>query len=289
MKYRYALTLAIAALAATACSKGGVEVADADLFATVNGERISNKEFEEFVSAISNGSITADKLTAEQRKTLTDRLVGIHVAAAEAVKAGLDKQGDTAVQLNLYRNNILSDAITKDYLEKNKVTDADIQAEYDAQIAKMPREYHASHILVKTKEEADKLIAQIKGGAKFEDVAKKASQDTGSAKQGGDLGWFSPSSMVAEFGAAVTALQNGQMTETPVQSQFGFHIIKLHESRNPTPPALADVKTQVESLARNSKVEKYLSELRKGAKVEIAEVKPAAAASSSSSSSAAAQ
>lgn len=289
MKYRYALTLAIAALTTTACSKGGVEVADADLFATVNGERISNKEFEEFVSAISNGSITADKLTAEQRKTLTDRLVGIHVAAAEAVKAGLDKQGDTAVQLNLYRNNILSDAITKDYLEKNKVTDADIQAEYDAQIAKMPREYHASHILVKTKEEADKLIAQIKGGAKFEDVAKKASQDTGSAKQGGDLGWFSPSSMVAEFGAAVTALQNGQMTETPVQSQFGFHIIKLHESRNPTPPALADVKTQVESLARNSKVEKYLSELRKGAKVEIAEVKPAAAASSSSSSSAAAQ
>lgn len=289
MKYRYALALAIAAISTTACSKGGVEVADADLFATVNGEKISNKEFAEFVTAISNGSITADKLTADQRKTLTDRLIGIHLAAEAAVKAGVDKQADTAVQLNLYRNNILSDAMTKDYLDKNAITDADIQAEYDTQIAKMPREYHASHILVKTKEEADKLIAQINGGGNFAALAKKASQDPGSAANGGDLGWFSPSSMVAEFGAAVAQLENGKMTETPVQTQYGFHIIKLIESRTPTPPALADVKTQVESMVKNSRVEKYLGELRKTAKVEVKEVAVAAASSSSASSEAAAQ
>lgn len=281
MKYRYVLALAIAAAATSACSKSGVEVKPEELFATVNGEKISTKEFDSFVTAVSNGSITSDKLTPEQRKQLTDRLIGIHVAAGEAVKAGMDKQADTAVQLSLWRNNILSDAIVKQYTEKNPTTDADIQAEYDTQVAAMPREYKARHILVKTKEEADALLAQLKGGADFAALAKKNSQDPGSAANGGDLGWFSPASMVKEFGQAVTQLENGKMTETPVQTQYGFHIIKLEESRAPAPPALADVKTQVESLVKNKKVEKYLEELRKTAKVEV---NTAAAASSSSSS-----
>lgn len=281
MKYRYVIALAIAAAATSACSKSGVEVKPEELFATVNGEKISTKEFDSFVTAVSNGSITSDKLTPEQRKQLTDRLIGIHVAAGEAVKAGMDKQADTAVQLSLWRNNILSDAIVKQYTEKNPTTDADIQAEYDTQVAAMPREYKARHILVKTKEEADALLAQLKGGADFAALAKKNSQDPGSAANGGDLGWFSPASMVKEFGQAVTQLENGTMTEAPVQTQYGFHIIKLEESRAPAPPALADVKTQVESLVKNKKVEKYLEELRKTAKVEV---NTAAAASSSSSS-----
>ncbi len=282
MKYRYALALAIAAATTTACSKSGVEVKPEELFATVNGEQISTKEFDQFVNAISNGSITSDKLTPEQRKQLTDRLIGIHVAAGEAAKAGLDKEGDTAVQLSLWRNNILSDAIVKQYTDKNPTTDAEIQAEYDTQIAAMPREYHARHILVKTKEEADTLLAQLKAGGDFAVLAKKNSKDPGSAANGGDLGWFSPSSMVKEFGAAVTSLENGKMTETPVQTQYGFHIIKLEESRAPSPPALADVKTQVESLVKNKKIEKYLEELRKTAKIEVKAV--AAAASSSAAS-----
>lgn len=281
MKYRYLLALAIIAATTTACSKSAVDVKPEELFATVNGEKISNKEFEAFVNAISNGSVTADKLTPEQRKQLTDRLIGIHVAANEAVKAGADKQPDTAVQLSLWRNNILSDAMIKEYSEKNPVTDADLQTEYDTQVAALPREYHARHILVKTKEEADALIAQIKGGKDFAELAKKNSQDPGSAGNGGDLGWFPPSNMVPEFGQAVTQLQNGQMTEAPVQTKFGFHIIKLEESRVPTPPALADVKTQVESIVKNKKIEKYLEELRKTAKIEVN-----TAASSSSASSA---
>jgi peptidyl-prolyl cis-trans isomerase C len=282
MKYRYLLALAIAAATTTACSKNtAVDVKPEELFATVNGEKISTKEFDAFVTAISNGSVTTDKLTPEQRKQLTDRLIGIHVAAGEAIKAGADKDPATAVQLSLWRNNILSDAMVKKYTEKNPVSDADIQAEYDTQIAAMPREYHASHILVKTKEEADALIAQIKGGKDFAELAKKNSQDPGSAKNGGDLGWFAPSSMVKEFGEAVTHLENGQMTETPVQTQFGFHIIKLQESRTPSPPALADVKPQVEGLVKNKKIEKYLEDLRKTAKVEV---NTAAATSSSSSS-----
>ncbi len=285
MKPRYLIAMAIIGLTTTACSKNGLDVKAEDTFATVNGEAISKKEFEQFVNAISNGSITVDKLTPEQRTQLTDRLVGLHLAAAEAVKSGLDKQPESAVQINLWRTNILGDAMVKEYLQKNPVTDADIQAEYDTQIAAMPQEYHARHILVKTKEEADALLAQLKKGGNFAELAKKNSQDPGSAKNGGDLGWFSPASMVPEFGNAVKTLQNGQMTDAPVQSQYGFHIIKLEESRKPSPPALTDVKTQVESLVKNKKVEKYLKDLREKAKVEIKPAVDAAAAGASSSTS----
>ncbi len=283
MKYRYVLALAVAATL-SACSRSGVEVKPEELFATVNGEQISTGEFDAFVTAISNGSITSDKLTEEQRKQLTNRLIGIHVASAEAVKAGIDKQADTAVQLNLWRNNILSDAIIKQYTEKNPITDADIQAEYDTQVAGMPKEYRARHILVKTREEADALLAQLKSGGDFAALARKNSQDPGSAANGGDLGWFSPGTMVKEFGDAVTQLENGKMTEAPVQTQYGFHIIKLEESRSPSPPALADVKTQVESLVRNKRVEKYLEDLRKTAKIEVNTAVASASSSSSASS-----
>lgn len=282
MKYRYALALAIAAATTTACSKSGVEVKPEEVFATVNGQAISIKEFDSFVTAISNGSVTADKLTPEQRKQLTDRLIGMHVAAAEAEKAGLDKTGDTATQLSLWRTNILSDAMIKQYNEKNPISDADVKAEYDSQVAAMPGEYKASHILVKTKEEADALIAQLKSGKDFAELAKKNSIDPGSGKNGGDLGWFSPASMVKEFSDAVAKLKVGEMTDAPVQSQFGFHIIKLEDTRKPNPPALADVKPQVENLVKNKRVEKYLEDLRKTAKVEV---KPVAATTASSSSS----
>lgn len=285
MKHRYPVAIALVAIAATACSKNAdVSLKPEQVFATVNGENISVKEFENFVTAASGGNITVDKLSAEQRQKLTDRLIGMHVAAEEAAKAGVDKQYETASLLDMWRANTLSDAMIKQYLEKNKVTDAEVQTEYDTQVAGMPREYKASHILVKTKDEADALLAKIKGGADFAEIAKKSSIDPGSAKNGGDLGWFSPSSMVKEFGEAVAKLEKGKVTDQPVQSQFGFHIIKLEDVRNPTPPALTDngVKQQIENIVKQKKIEKYLADLRKNAKVEV---KPAATAAVSSSAS----
>jgi len=287
MKHRYALAIALAAIAATACSKNAeVALKPDQVFATVNGENISVKEFEDFVTAASGGSTTADKLTAEQRQKLTDRLVGMHVAADEAAKAGMEKQYETASLLSMWKANTLSDAMIKQYLEKNPITDQEVKAEYDAQVATMPKEYKASHILVKTKEEADAIMAKLKGGADFADLAKKNSIDPGSAKNGGDLGWFSPSSMVKEFGDAVTKLDKGQTTDAPIQTQFGFHIIKLEDSRAPTPPALTDngVKQQIENIVKQKKIEKYLADLRKNAKVEV---KPAPVATAETSSSAA--
>ena len=287
MKYRYVLALALVAIAATACSKNAVVALKPEqIFATVNGENISVKEFDNFVTAASGGSVTADKLTPEQRQKLSDRLVGMHVAAAEAAKAGMDQQYETASLISMWRANTLSDAMIKQFLDKNPISDADIQAEYDSQIGAMPREYKASHILVKTKDEADALLAKLKAGADFADLAKKNSTDPGSAKNGGDLGWFAPSSMVKEFGEAVAKLEKGKMTETPVQTQYGFHIIKLEDTRTPTPPALTEngVKTQIENIVKQKKIENYLTDLRKTAKVDMkATAAPASAASSESS------
>jgi len=281
MKHRYLVAIVAITLATTACSKNASNnVKPEDVLATVNGETISTQQFASFVEAVSNGSVTADKLNPDQRKKLIDRLIGMQLASDEAAKAGVDKLPATSDLLNLSRTNILSDAMIKKYLEEHKVTDADIKAEYDSQVATMPHEFHASHILVKTREEADQILGKLKAGADFADLAKKNSIDTGSATKGGDLGWFAPSSMVKEFGDTVTKMQKDQISE-PVQTQFGFHIIKLHDSRAPTPPALADVKTQVENIVRNKKIEEYLAGLRKNAKVDV---KAAAAASSASSS-----
>ena len=135
MKYRYVLALALVAIAATACSKNAVVALKPEqIFATVNGESISVKEFDNFVTAASGGSVTADKLTAEQRQKLSDRLVGMHIAAEEAAKAGMDKQYETASLISMWRANTLSDAMIKQFLDKNPISDADIQAEYDSQI-----------------------------------------------------------------------------------------------------------------------------------------------------------
>ncbi len=282
MKYRYAFAIALAAITTSACSKSA-EVKPEQIFATVNGEVITNKEFETLVNIMSNGSVTADKLTPEQRKMVTDRLIMIHVTAAQAQKEGLDKQEETALQLKLMRNNVLSSAAIKQYMEKIVPTDAEIKAEYDAKMGNAPREYKASHILVKTEDEANALIAKLNKGADFADLAKKNSTDPGSGKNGGDLGWFPGTQMVPEFTAALQTLEKGKITQKPVKSQFGYHVIKLEDVRDGTPPPLADVKPQIENSLKQQKVEKYIEGLRNSAKVDI---KSAASSSSSSVSSA---
>jgi len=282
MKNRYVLAIALAAIATSACSKNAEK--PEQVFATVNGENISTKEFESMVSMMSNGQITADKLTPEQKKMVVDRLVVMHVAAAEALKEGLDKQEDTVANLKMSRLSVLSNATIKEHMDKMPVTDAEIQAEYDAKYGKPTKEYKASHILVKTEDEANALIAKLKKGADFADLAKKNSTDPGSGKNGGDLGWFPGKQMVPEFTAAVEQLEKGKITEKPVKSQFGYHIIKLEDVRESAPPALADVKPQIENTLKQQKFQKYLEDLRNNAKVEFKSESSSASVSSQASS-----
>ena len=155
------------------------------------------------------------------------------------------------------------------FLKDRKATDTELKAEYDSQVAAMPKtQYHAHHILLKTKDDADKVLAQLKKGAKFETLAKSLSTDTGSKANGGDLNWFSPSGMVKPFADAVVALKKGETTTAPVQSDFGWHVIRLDDTRETTPPPFDTVKDRLVQIVEAKKFKSYQDDLLKTAKVE---------------------
>ncbi|MFL6693447.1 MAG: peptidylprolyl isomerase, partial [Ramlibacter sp.] len=153
--------------------------------------------------------------------------------------------------------------------KKNPVSDADIQAEYDKfAAANGGKEYRARHILVATEPEAKKIIADLKKGAKFDELAKKLSKDPGSGAQGGDLDWGNANSYVPEFSQALVKLNKGQMTQEPVKTQFGYHVIRLDDVRQAQLPKLDDVKPQIAQQLQQQKLAKFQQDLRSSAKVE---------------------
>jgi len=269
MKIYHCIPFAALALLA-ACSKGGptadtTKPADKPV-ATVNGTPISRAMFEYY--AKSTAGKPAAELTAEQRAQLLDNLIRGEIIAEEAVKQGLDKTPDTASLLQLSRLEILQQAGATHYLEDKKPTDAELKAEYDAQVAGMPKtQYHARHILVASQDAAQKIIDQLKKGAKFEDLARKDSMDS-SKEQGGELGWFTPSNMVKPFADAVVQLKKGEITPAPVQSQYGWHVIQLEDTRDTPVPPLDQVKDRVSQLVETKKFRAYQDDLLKTAKVD---------------------
>jgi peptidyl-prolyl cis-trans isomerase C len=265
----YALLPALLLLGAcgNAASPSATDAANA--VAIVNGKPISKTEFDLYVQNIVQQQPQQQQreLTAEQKSQVLDQFIGMKLAADAAEKLGVAKQKKVEDQLALARMNVIVDAGLQKYLEDHPVTDADLKPEYDAQVAAMPREYHARHILVEDKATADTVTKDLQGGADFAKLAEQKSKDP-SSKSGGDLGWFTLDTMVKPFSDAVAALQPGQLTAQPVQSQFGWHVIKLEESRAAAPPAFEEVKDRVKVMVQRKKLQSYLDELRKGAKVE---------------------
>lgn len=259
----------LAGVALLGCSQQAAQTsgdAAAKPVATVNGTPISRGTYEFFVKSVSGKA--ASELTEEQRTQLLDNLVRAEVVAQQATKDGLDKQGEPAAMLHLARLQLLEGASAEKYHSANKPTEAEIKAEYDTQVAAMPKtQYHARHILVKTEAEAKDAIERIKKGQKFETVAAQISLDS-SKSNGGDLGFFAPSAMVKPFADAVVALKKGEMTTTPVQTEFGWHVIRLDDTRETTPPPFESVKAQVEQFVQNKKFRTYSDELIKAAKIE---------------------
>jgi peptidyl-prolyl cis-trans isomerase C len=268
MKTRIALSLiTIAALAG--CKQAATPAADAGSkpVATINGEAISRDTFE-FAAKNLAGKPSAD-LTPEQRNELLDSLVAATVVAQQATKDGLDKKGDTAAQLALSRMQVLQGAAGEAFLKDKNPTEAELKAEYDTQVGQMPKfQYKAHHILVKTEADAQAAIARIKKGEKFEAVAKAVSMDS-SGKDGGDLGdFFNAASMVPQFAKAVMELKKGEMTQTPVQTQYGFHVIRLDDTRENVAPPFDSVKDRVEQVVKSKKFKDYSDGLVKAAKIE---------------------
>jgi peptidyl-prolyl cis-trans isomerase C len=208
----------------------------------------------------------------------------------EAAKEGLDKSGDNQYLLELSRLNVLQNAVEQNYLKERKPTEQELRAEYETQVAQMPKtEYHARHILVATEPFAQKIVERLDKGEKFDALAKSESMDS-SKSNGGDLGWFSPERMVPEFSGALVALKPGDYTHKPVQTQYGWHIIQLLDTREVTPPPYEQVKGRLEQIVEAKKFRSYSDDLMKNAKVEKfldqAAAAPSAAAPSASTPSA---
>jgi peptidyl-prolyl cis-trans isomerase C len=279
MKSQVLLAL-LAVAAVTACSpKGAQESKGAPAsppVATVDGKTIGRDLYEFYAKGVANKP--SSELTAEQRDQVLDNLVRAQVIAEQAEKDGTAKEPNTAAMVELSRLNVLQRAVSEKYLKDRKATDQELRAEYETQVAQLPKlEYHARHILVATEQFAGKVVAELEKGAKFEDVARRESMD--SKDQGGDLGWFTPDRMVKPFADAVVALKPGDYTHAPVQTQFGWHVIKLEETRDLAAPPYENVKQRVEEMVQGKKFKAYVDDLMKTAKVEKKlEAAPAAAA-----------
>jgi peptidyl-prolyl cis-trans isomerase C len=233
--------------------------------ATVNGAPISQARFN-FLLQQSQQQGQQD--SPEVRKNLREKLIIEEVVAQEALKKGMDKSAEVNTQIDLARQTILIRAYLQDYIKNNPLGDDVLKAEYEKIKSQMgDKEYHARHILVEKEAEAKDIIAKLKKGDKFEKLAEK-SKDPGSKAKGGDLGWAAPANFVPEFSAAMTKLQKGQYTAEPVKSQFGYHIIKLEDSRAMQAPPFDEVKQNLRQRAQQQQIDKMISDLRAKAKVE---------------------
>jgi len=237
--------------------------------ATVNGKAIDSEMLNVFVQAVSQNP--GAEVSAEQKKQMLEQLINMTLAAQTAEKDGLENDAAVKARMQLVKTQLLAEAATEKYMKAHPVSESETKAEYDTQVANMPKEYKARHILVDSKEKADEIIKQLAAGGDFAKIATKESKDAGSGKNGGDLGWFGAQSMVKPFADAVAGMEKGQTTPQPVQSEFGWHVIKLEDTRSPVAPAYEDVKQQVEVLSQRKKLQAYLDELRKTAKIQITE------------------
>jgi peptidyl-prolyl cis-trans isomerase C len=258
MTFKPRLLLALVAVAAAP--------AFAQNLAIVNGKAIPSSRADAVVRQVVAQGQQPD--SPQLREAVKKDLIAREVMMQEAVKQGFEKDATVKSQLEVARQTIIINALVRDYITKNPVKEADIKAEYDRYKAQAgDKEYHVRHILVATEPEAKAIIAKLKGGAKFEELAKQ-SKDTGTANSGGDLDWATPSSFPKVFSDAFIGLQKGGITETPVQTPNGFHIIKLDDTRPTKLPALAEVKGQIEEALQQKKLQAYQESMVAKAKVQ---------------------
>ncbi|OZI45353.1 peptidylprolyl isomerase [Bordetella genomosp. 5] len=236
--------------------------------ATVNGKAIPQENLDEFVKLlVSQGATDSPQLREQVKQEMINRQVFVQAAEQQ----GIAKKSDVKTEIELARQGILVRALMADYLAKHPVTDAQVKAEYDnvkkEQAGK--NEYKVRHILVEDEKTANDLLAQLKSKkGKFEDLAKKNSKDPGSAERGGDLGWAPPTNYVAPFAEAVTKLKKGQLVDKPVQTQFGWHVIQVEDTRPVEFPPMDQVRPQIEEMLRQQTLANYQKELREKAKVQ---------------------
>ena len=232
--------------------------------ATVNGVAIPKSRVDAIVKERAQQGMPDNE---EMRKAIRDELINREIIVQEANRRGLTKNADMQSQIDMARQAVVVRAFLQDFVKAHPVTDEVIKAEYEKVKGQMgSKEYKARHILVEKEAEAKDIVAKIKKGEKFEELAK-ASKDPGSKDKGGDLDWNTPASYVKEFSDALTKLEKGKYTEVPVKSQFGFHVIQLDDVRDVKFPGLDEVKAGLQQRLQQQQLEKAVADLRAKAKV----------------------
>jgi peptidyl-prolyl cis-trans isomerase C len=252
---RFGTVLAVASLAAS-----GISTATADTVTTVNGVDIDSTVFDAYLE--SRFQKPAAQASADERATVERELTDIYLLTTQPKAKDFADDPQIKAQLELQYRGTLAQAVARDFVESNPATDAEILAQYEAQLEQAPsKQYKARHILVQSQGEADDLIAQLEEGADFQALAKEHSTGP-SGPNGGDLGWFAPDQMVKPFADAVVALEDGAYTTAPVQTQFGWHVILREESRDNEPPTLDSVRESIKQQVEQTKFQDYMQELR---------------------------
>lgn len=234
--------------------------------AVVNGTPIPKSRADALVSQlVKQGQTDSPQL----QQAVRDELINREILLQEATREGIPTRADVKQQVAVAEQTVVLRALIEDFVKKNTPTDAEVKARYDDLVKQAAgKELHLHHILVEDEQQAKDLIAKIKAGAKFEDLAKQFSKDPGSAKNGGDLDWSNPSAYVPEFAQAADKLKKGEMTSTPVHTQFGWHIIRLDDTRPITPPPLDQVKKQIVQQIQQEKLQKFEQNLKAKAKIQ---------------------
>ncbi|AOU97610.1 hypothetical protein BI364_06240 [Acidihalobacter yilgarnensis] len=275
MKFRIVwltASLAIAATLLTGCQSKSTDATtsdthaappSADVVATVNGRPITLAEYDNYMVGRAQ-QMPNVKLS---RKALLEELVDMQLLKQAAVNAGINKRPQIQAKIEENTANTLIQALLREKFGHPQYSDAELEKTYKQVVSQSGgTEYKASHILLKTKAEAEKVIEQLNKGANFAALAKKDSIAP-SAPQGGELGWFTADTMVPPFTAAVEKLKQGEYTKSPVHTRFGWHVILLQGTRKLNPPSFAEVKPRIESLLTQQAIQKYVSDLRAKAKI----------------------
>jgi len=255
---KFVLAATVAALSATVLAQN---------IATVNGKPVSKASVDQLIAQVIKSG--QQQRTPELEAQVKDEVVLRTIFMQEAEKRGIPASSDYKQQMELARQSILIRELFADYAKKNPVAEPEARVEYEKfKTANTGSEFRARHILVEKEDDAKALLAQIKGGAKFEELATKNSKDPGSAANGGDLDWANANSYVPEFSAALGKLKKGDMTMEPVKTQFGYHIIRLDDTRDATFPPFDDVKAQIVQRLNQQKLAVFQQELKEKAKTD---------------------
>lgn len=239
--------------------------ADDEAPPVVNGVTIPQSLIDAIVKAqAAQGHPDTPQLRAQVRNTLITQ----EILVQQATKLGLDKKADTVAQLKFARQQVLANAFVQNFVRTHPISEAAQRKEYDQLKAKVGgTEYHAHHILVKTEAEAKKIIAELKNGGNFEKIAEAQSID-GTKSNGGDLGWAAPTRYVPAFGDALKKLKKGEITSTPVHTQFGWHVIRLDDTRPLQFPSFEELKPRIADQLEQQAIAKEISSLRAKAKIQ---------------------